>query len=136
MPNRTVLTHPAFDREPIENIRRRGRPTRLPSNVVRLADARVCLGRQRIDRDEEALRQWARQNGLNDHAPLQRLRELQDEQKAIARAATGSDAAAWAEIERLRSATFQLHSAVYDARDRLVKRNMAGISMEANHGNA
>lgn len=122
-----VLTHPAFDHAPIENVRRRGRPTRLPRNVVRLADARACLGLQNVDRDEEALRQWARQNGLNDQASLQRLRELQDEQKAIARAATGADAAAWTEIERLRSATFALHNAVYDVRDRLVKRNLAGV---------
>lgn len=127
MSNRTVLTHPAFDRLPIENVRRRGRPARLPRNVVRLADARACLGQQDRDQSEENLRQWARQNGLNDQAPIQRLRELQAEQKAVARAATGSDAAAWAEIERLRSATFSLHNSVYDLREKLVARNLAGV---------
>lgn len=123
MSDAKILTHPAFDRLPVENVRRPGRPAQLPRNVIDLFNARVCLARQGRDPGEAMLRAWARQNRLNDEAPVERIRGWKAEQEVVDRAATGSDRAAWAEIERLKSAAFRLYNEVSDTREKLLERH-------------
>ena len=116
-----ILTHPAFNRTPISN--RRG-PGRLPKCVVNLA-VRRRMSAANLARSEEArLRAWAYANGLNAYADVALLRARKQERDAIHRLLRSNDKEAWSEIERLKSAAFDLYNAVHDARTELLQRHL------------
>jgi hypothetical protein len=117
-----VLTHPAFDREPVPN--RRG-PGRLPKCVENIATHRRMTAAARANAEETNLRAWAYANGLNFHADVALLRARKQKQDAINQILKSDDSVAWREIERIQEMANKLYIAAFDARYALIDRHTA-----------
>ncbi|WP_028226780.1 hypothetical protein [Paraburkholderia ferrariae] len=114
-----VLTHPAFDRPVVVNKVRAGR---RPKGILNLEHYRRLLNTRHCCEGDEAVRNWARQNGLNAEADIELLRYGKDEAEAVTRVTAGPDRETLAALERIKSSAFALYNEAYDLRSELLRR--------------
>ncbi|WP_343654522.1 hypothetical protein [Paraburkholderia caribensis] len=121
MSNATILTHPAFDRPPVLNAKRRGA---LPRDIVRLK-------RVRAQRQSECwvLSKWAHENGIEPviggARPLydyDKVRELKTQREAREAAENGLYGSEMKDISEMRQTLVKLYAAINIREKRILEQ--------------
>lgn len=110
-----ILTHPAFNRAPVQNARRHG-PT--PRGIPMLS--RVRWEKRSVVRE---LYDWASSRGLGENRSIDEIRCLKLEYEAIERIKESADLGTWLEIQRIADVTFRTVRELRAAQERLIERH-------------